>query len=80
MTTIQIMLPNDLAKEAAQRGLLEPSAIEASLRERLASARIGRMQEARTQLASPQPVPMTPTEVEVEIEAYRAERSRAAGA
>jgi len=80
MTTVQITLPDALAKEAAQQGLLEPSAIEALLRERLASARIARMQEARTQLASPQPLPMTATEVEAEIEAYRAERRRAAGA
>ena len=80
MTTVQITLPDALAKEAAQQGLLEPSAIEALLRERLATAHVGRMQEARAKLASPSLVPMTAAEVEAEVEACRAERRRAAGA
>ncbi|MBM3955726.1 MAG: hypothetical protein FJ309_14110 [Planctomycetes bacterium] len=80
MTTIEITLPEALAKEAAEEGLLEPRAIEALLRERLASTRIARMQQARAKLASPSPMPMTAAEVEAKVKAYRAERRRASGA
>jgi hypothetical protein len=80
MTTVQITLPDVLAKEAALAGLLEPTAIEALLREQLATARVTRMQSAREKLVSPPGVPMTAAEVEAEIMAYRTERRRAAGA
>lgn len=35
MTTVQISLPDDLAKKADSAGLLSPAAIEAMLREQL---------------------------------------------
>ena len=80
MTTVQITSSDALAKEAAAEGLLEPGSLEAILRERLAAARIAKMQAAREKLAAAAPPSMTAEEIEAEITAYRAERRRAAGA
>ena len=55
MTTVQITIPDALAKEAAAEGLLEPGSLEAILRERLAAARIAKMQAAREKLAAAAP-------------------------
>ncbi|MFG6431650.1 hypothetical protein [Roseateles sp. LYH14W] len=79
MTTIQITLPDALAQEAAQAGLLSPQKMERILREQLRAERLERMQAARTALAAEPLAPMTPEEVGAEIEAYRAEQRRAAG-
>jgi len=80
MTTVQITISDALAKEAAAAGLLEPGSIEAILRERLAAARIAKMQATRQKLAVAGTPPMTAEEIEAEIQAYRAERRRPAGA
>jgi trans-aconitate methyltransferase len=80
MTTVQITISDALAKEAAAEGLLEPGSIEAILRERLAAARIAKMQAAREKLTAAATLPMTAEEIEADIKAYRAERRRAAGA
>ena len=80
MTTLHITIPDALAKEAAAEGLLEPGSIEAILRERLAAARVAKMQAARERAAAAEAPPMTPQEIDAEIQAYRAERRRAAGA
>ena len=80
MTTVQITISDAIAKEAAAEGLLEPGSLEAILRERLAAARIAKMQAAREKLAAAAPPSMTAEEIEAEITAYRAERRRAAGA
>lgn len=79
MTTIQITLPDALAQEAAQAGLLSPQKMERILREQLRAERLERMQAARTALVAEPLAPMTPEEVSAEIEAYRAEQRRAAG-
>jgi hypothetical protein len=79
MTIVQITLPDSLASEASQAGLLAPEKIETILRERLAAARIDRLKAARDTLATrPMPV-MTSEEIQGEIAAYRAEQRRAAG-
>ena len=80
MTTIQITISDALAKEAAAEGLLETGPIEALLRERLAAARVAKMQATRQKLSATGMPPMTAEEIEAEIQAYRAERRRAAGA
>ena len=79
MTTVQITLPDALAKEAANAGLLAPDKMEKILRERLRAERIERMKAARTALAADPLPPMTPAEINAEIEAYRSEQRRAAG-
>jgi hypothetical protein len=80
MATVQITIPDALAKEAAAEGLLEPGAIEAILRERLAAARVAKMQAMRFKLSPSGTPPLTTEEIEAEIKAYRAERRRAANA
>ena len=80
MTTVQITIPDALATEAAAEGLLEPGSIEAILRERLAAARVAKMQATRQKLSAAATPPMTAEEIESEIQVYRAERRRTAGA
>ena len=80
MTTIQITISDALAKEAEAEGLFETGSIEAILRERLAAARVAKMQATRQRLQSTGTPPMTAEEIEAEISVYRAERRRAAGA
>ena len=80
MTTVQITISDALAREAAAEGLLDPGSIEAILRERLAAARVAKLQAARARLAAPAAPPMTAEEIDAEIQAYRAERRRATGA
>lgn len=78
MTTLQITLPDALAREAEQAGLLAPGQIELLLRERLRQARVDRMRAARDALAAdPLPV-MTATEIDAEIDAYRSAQPRVA--
>ncbi|MCU0923999.1 MAG: hypothetical protein MUF16_27375 [Burkholderiaceae bacterium] len=79
MTTVQITLPDALAREAASAGLLSPERIELILRERLLQERVDRLRAARTTLAVQPLEPMTPEEIGAEIDAYRAEQRRAAG-
>jgi len=80
MTTIQITISDALAKEAEAEGLFETGSIEAILRERLAAARVAKMQATRQQLQATGTSSMTAEEIEAEINLYRAERRRAAGA
>jgi hypothetical protein len=80
MTTVQITISDALAKEAEAEGLLETGSIEAILRERLAAARIAKMQVTRQKLSATGTPPLATEEIEAEIQAYRAERRRAAGA
>lgn len=80
MTTFEIKLPDSLAKEAQQAGLLTPEAIETMLRERLRTQRVAELREAVGQMASASGAPMTMEEIEAEIQAYRQERQRATGA
>jgi hypothetical protein len=79
MTTVQITLPDALAKEAANAGLLAPERIAGILREQLRAERIERFNVAREKLGS-NPIPvMTAEEIQAEIDAYRLEQRRAAG-
>ncbi len=79
MTTVQITLPDALAREAMKAGLLTPEKIELILRERLRAERIERMNVARARLEADPLPPMTPEEIRAEIDAYRSEQRRAAG-
>jgi len=82
MTTLEIKLslPDSLAREAQQAGLLTPEALEMMLRERLRARRIAELREAVGQMVSAGGIPMTMEEIEAEIQAYRQERQRATGA
>jgi len=82
MSTLEVKLelPESLAKEAQQAGLLTPEAVEQMVRERLRAQRIGELRDAVKQMVSAGGAPMTMEEIEAEIQAYRIERRRASGA
>lgn len=82
MTTLEIKLslPDGLAKEAQQAGLLAPEELERLVREALRTRRVERLVKAREKLAADPLPPMTPEEIQAEIDAYRAQVRRAAGA
>ena len=80
MTTLEIKLPDSLAREAKEAGLLTPEAVETMLRERLRAQRIGELRDAVRQMTAAGDAPLTMEEIESEIQAYREERRRAGGA
>jgi len=71
MTTVQITLPDSLAREAALAGLLDPEKIEKLLRQQLAEGRVEKLIEAKKKLNQNPIPPMTEDELAREIEAYR---------
>jgi hypothetical protein len=75
---LQIELPDTLAKQAEEAGLLEPDAVERMVREALLVRRVEGLARAREVLAANPLPPMTPEEIQAEIDAYRAEVRRAA--
>jgi hypothetical protein len=81
MTHLEIRLRDDLAREAAHEGLLEPQPLEQLLRERLRALRLARLAEARARarVDDTLPAPMTAEEIQAEIDAYRAEQRGAPG-
>ena len=76
MTTLEVKLdlPDSLAKEAQQAGLLTPQALETMLSEAVRSRRRARLMEARRNIAAAGVAPLTMDEIQAEIEADRAER------
>jgi len=80
MTTLEINLPDSLAREAKEAGLLTPQAVETMLRERLRDQHIGELCDAVRQMVAAGGTPMTMEEIEAEVQAYRQERRRASGA
>jgi len=75
---LQIELPDILAKQAQQAGLLEPDVLERMVREALLAKRVESLAQARQVLAANPLPPMTPEEIQAEIDAYRADVRRAA--
>lgn len=82
MTTLEVKLdlPESLAKEARQAGLLAPEELERLVRDALRAKRVERLSKAREKLAADPLPPMTPEEIQAEIDAYRAAVRRASGA
>lgn len=75
MTTIQIMLPDQLAQEAQRAGLLSATRLEAWLREQLRAQRIDELFVAMDSMATiAEPAVLSPTEMAEEIHIMRAER------
>ncbi len=74
MTTLTIDLPDVLAKEANDAGLLAPAAIEAMLRENLRRRAVDGLFSAADKLAAAQFPSMTMDEVQAEVNAVRAKR------
>lgn len=71
---VEVELPDSLAREAEERGLLTSRSLEALLREELKRQRIDRLFEAADQLAAVSTRPLTQIEVETEIQTARRER------
>lgn len=76
---LEIELPEALAEQAKEAGLLEPDAVERLVREALLARRIDQLAGAREALAIDPLPPMTPEEIQAEIDAYRSDVRRAAG-
>ena len=80
MTTLEVTLPDNLAREAGEIGLLTSAAIEAMLREALRQRRVNRLFTAMDAAAQADLAPMTMEEIQAEVNAVRAERrANAAG-
>ncbi len=81
MTTLIIDLPDNLAEEAKQAGLLTPNAIESILRETLRRRAVNDLLTAADKLAAANFPSMTMEEIQEEVNAVRAQRKqRASGA
>ena len=76
MTTLELKLdiPDRLAQDAAQMGLLEPDKLQALLREAVRNRRIAQLAEARARVEAAGIAPMSMEEIQAEVDAYRAER------
>lgn len=81
MTTVRITLPDQLAQEAKQAGLLSEPALEKLLREQLQARRQDAFFAAMARMEQvTEPPAMSPEEMAKEIRAMREERrARAAG-
>ncbi len=75
---LEIVLPDALARQARDAGLLEPAAVEAMVRQALLAKRVEKLADARKALAGRPLPPMTSEEIQAEIDAYRSEVRRAA--
>lgn len=73
MTEVTLTLPDDLAQQARQAGLLRPEALAALLRDAMRQGRIERLFATMDKLSQLEP-PLSEEEIAVEIEAARAER------
>lgn len=75
MATLEVTLelPDSLAKEAQQAGLLAPEELERLVREALRAKRVERLSKVREKLVAEPLPPMTPEEIQAEIDAYRAQ-------
>ncbi|MBI3043253.1 MAG: hypothetical protein HYY78_10580 [Betaproteobacteria bacterium] len=76
---VKLDLPESLAKEAQQAGLLAPGELERLVRDALRSKRVERLSKIRQKIAAEPLPPMTAEEIQAEIDAYRVQVRRASG-
>ena len=75
MKNVQITLPDDLARDAAEVGLLSGENLEQLLRDAVRSLRKGSLRKAMDRMAATSTGPaMSPEDVAAEIAKFRAER------
>lgn len=75
MTTIHITLPDELAKEAEEAGLLSPESFEKLLREELHAKGLGRLLAASDRISAVNDLPyISPEEIADEIALMREEK------
>ena len=79
MTTfeLKLTLPDRLAKDAAEMGLLESEILQFLLREAVRSRRIAQLALSRQRVAEAGIAPMSRDEIQAEVDAYRVERRQA---
>ncbi len=78
MTELKLSLPDNLAKEAAQAGLLSDAEIGKLLREEIRRRATNELFDAMDRMAAVEGTPMTGEEIQAEIDAVRSAR-RACG-
>lgn len=71
---IKLELPDNLAKQAKEAGLLEPKALQILLREEVRRRRIARITAGRSNVATAGIAPISMEEIQAEIDADRVER------
>jgi hypothetical protein len=71
---VTLLLPDDVAAEAAAQGLLTPTGLAQLIQAELGRRKFRRLQELRDQLAAVEQAPLTEAELNAEIAAVRAER------
>jgi hypothetical protein len=75
MKTIEITLPDQLAKEAEEAGLLSPESLETMLRQRLAAPSLRQIFEAMDRVSKPDDeINFSPEAIAEEIKLMRAKR------
>ena len=74
MTKVQINLPDQLAQEAQNAGLLTPERLERMLREQLKVRKTDELFAAMDRMAAVDEPTMTPEEIAKELHAMRAAR------
>ena len=76
MTTLELKLnlPDRLAQDAAQMGLLSSDSLQALLREAVRSRRIAQLALARQRVAEAGIAPLSLEEIQEEVDAERAAR------
>ena len=76
MTTLELTLPDTLAREAREAGLLAPQRLEQLLREALRDRAADRLFAAMDKMAAHNdPAPMSSEEIQAEIAASRRARA-----
>ena len=78
MATLTIDLPDKLAEEAGEAGLLASGALEAMLRENLRRCAVDGLFEAADMLAASDFPTVTMAEIQAEVNAVRSQRRRRA--
>lgn len=74
MTELTVKLPDELANQIRDAGLLDEAAVEKVFREALRKQAVGELFDALNEIESAKLPPMTEAEVQAEIDAVRAER------
>lgn len=76
MTTVQIELPEELARRAKEAGLLTPEAIESMLREHLRRQAGEALREMWARMPREELTPEIEQQIVEEVRAFRAERRK----
>ena len=80
MTTLELKLnlPDRLAQDAAQMGLLNPDSLQTMLREAVRSRRIAQLAIARSKVAEAGIAPLSLEDIQTEVDTVRVETNQKA--